>query len=78
VPVWAFVFYGLPVLPDRGYASLFARIGPGSYTLAKLHQGNILTSPLWGWAGFAAVFAVFMMWRRAAQAFVSGRDEGAV
>ena len=71
VPVWVFVFYGLPVYPERGYASLFARIGPGSYTLTKLHQGNILTSPLWGWAGFAAVVALFTRWRRAAQAFVS-------
>jgi hypothetical protein len=63
VPVWAFAFYGCPVFPTRRYSSLLADIGPANYTLTKLHQAHILSSPMWGWLGFSLIAGVLYCWR---------------
>ncbi len=69
IPVWVFLFYGVPVYPSRGYWQLFREIGPGSYTLTKLHEGRLLRSPIWGWSGLAAMVPLALIWRRRARAF---------
>jgi len=73
VPVWTYMFYGVPVYPTRGYGDLLLAIGPGSYTLTKLHEGHILASAIWGWVGFAGIVSLLLMWHRTAGAFISGQ-----
>jgi hypothetical protein len=77
VGVWAFMLYGVPVYPTRGYGNFLLAIGPGSYTLTKLHEGHILASAVWGWVGFAGILVLLLMWHRAAGAYVSRALEDA-
>jgi hypothetical protein len=72
LPVWIFLFYGMPVYPKRGYARLLSEIGPGSYTLTKLHEGHILGSAIWGWGGLGVIVALLLLWRRTALAMIPG------
>jgi hypothetical protein len=71
IPVWAFAFYGIPVFPSRDYWRLLLEIGPGSYTLTKLHQGHLLAGPISGWAGFVLVLGLLFAWWGVASALFS-------
>jgi hypothetical protein len=66
VPVVAFVLYGSPVYPSRGYWTLLAQIGPANYTLTKLYEAGIVKSSLFAWLGVGLVSGLIVAWRRAA------------
>jgi len=66
VPVLAFVLYGSPVFPSRGYWTLLMHVGPGNYALTKLYEAGLLKSPFPAWLGAALIGGLLLFWRRAA------------
>jgi hypothetical protein len=66
VPVLAFVLYGSPVFPSRGYWALLMQVGPGNYTLTKLYEAGLLKYPFLAWLGAALIGGLLIFWRRAA------------
>jgi hypothetical protein len=65
VPVFAFVLYGSPVYPSRGYWALLTQLGPANYTLTKLFEARILNTPIFSWLGVCVIASLFIYWRRA-------------
>ena len=66
VPVLAFVLYGSPVFPARGYWALLVHVGPGNYALTKLYEAGLLKYPFLAWLGAALIGGLLFLWRRTA------------
>jgi|SRR6185369_3550855 len=66
VPVVAFVLYGAPVFPSRGYGALLAHVGPGNYSLTKLYDAGLFKYPFLSWLGAAVIVGLLLFWKRTA------------
>jgi hypothetical protein len=66
IPVLAYVLYGAPVFPSRGYWPLLTQVGPGNYSMTKLYDARLWKYPILAWLGAAVIGALLLAWKRAA------------
>ena len=70
VPVLAFVLYGAPVFPSRGYWWLLTHVGPGNYSLTKLYDAGLLKSSYLAWLGALLIGVLLFVWKRLADRLI--------